>query len=134
LIERRRREGLEVVSELAVPAGNDVGLTPELETTVYRIVQEALTNVSKHARATSAGVMIDVGDREVLVEVRDDGQGFDTTDKKDGFGLTGLAERVYLAGGTLELDSGEQGTRVRALLPARRTPGQLPSDADQLAS
>jgi signal transduction histidine kinase len=133
LIERRRRDGLEIAAEFSVPAG-DGALAPELETTIYRIVQEALTNVFKHARATRAGVIVEVGDLEVIVEVRDDGQGFDTSSQSDGFGITGLSERVYLAGGTLELESGKQGTRVRAQLPARRAAEDLASDADQVAS
>jgi signal transduction histidine kinase len=133
LIERRRRDGLEIAAEFAVPAG-DGALAAELETTIYRIVQEALTNVFKHARATRAGVIVDVGDLEVIVEVRDDGQGFDTNSQSDGFGIKGLSERVYLAGGTLALESGEQGTRVRAHLPVHRAAEDLASDPDQVRS
>jgi signal transduction histidine kinase len=134
LVERRRRDGLRITVEFASPTGGDGALAPELETTVYRIVQEALTNVSKHARASSAGVTVEVGDHDVVIEVHDDGRGFDTNAKSDGFGLRGLAERAYLAGGTLDLESGEHGTRVRAQLPSRRAAVELASDADQLAS
>ena len=58
-------------------------------------------------------------DGELLIEVQDDGAGFDTDLASDGFGLAGIRERVGLAGGTLSIDSGEQGTLIRACLPAR---------------
>jgi signal transduction histidine kinase len=134
LIERRRRDGLEIAVGFSAPAGDDRPIAPELETTIYRIVQEALTNVIKHARATSAEVTVTVGDDAVVVEVRDDGRGFDTSSTSEGFGIKGLAERVYLEGGTLELESGEPGTLVRAVLPARWIAGRPASGADQLAS
>ncbi len=59
---------------------------------------------------------------ELLIEVRDDGTGFDpeTVTVSHGFGLTGMKERVSLVGGTLSIDSGEQGTLIAARLPARR--------------
>ncbi len=132
LVERRRGDDLEITTEIALPQDGEP-LAPQLETTIYRLVQEALTNVVKHARAGHVAVMIAVGG-EVTVEVRDDGRGFDTTAASDGFGLTGLRERVFLAGGTLELESGEQGTIVRAHLPVRRASGAEQSRADQMAS
>jgi signal transduction histidine kinase len=54
----------------------------------------------------------------VVIEVKDDGVGFDPGGKTDGFGLAGMRERVYLAGGTIELTSGDGGTLVRVILPA----------------
>ncbi len=134
LIERRRRDGLEITVAFSAPAGANQPLAPDLETTIYRIVQEALTNVVKHARATHVEVNATVGDDVAIVEVRDDGRGFDTSSTTKGFGIKGLAERVYLEGGTLELESGEQGTLVRALLPVRRIGSRPASGADQLAS
>jgi signal transduction histidine kinase len=56
---------------------------------------------------------------ELLIEVQDDGAGFDPDAGSHGFGLAGMQERVSLADGTLSIDSGEQGTLVRARLPAR---------------
>jgi signal transduction histidine kinase len=55
----------------------------------------------------------------LLIEVQDDGAGFDPATGSQGFGLAGMRERVGLAGGTLELESGKGGTLVRARLPAR---------------
>ena len=73
-------------------------LTPELETAIYRVVQEALTNVVKHADAEHAEVtVLEQGDC-VLVTVVDDGVGFDQEASHTGFGLTGMRERVNLGG------------------------------------
>ena len=108
-------EGLEVQVEV------DVGgrLDPELETTVYRIVQEALTNVAKHAQAECVRVNVALDYDGVRVEVRDDGRGFQPEARAEGFGLVGMHERVALAHGQLEIDSAVGGTVVRATLPAR---------------
>jgi signal transduction histidine kinase len=122
LIERRGRDEVEIVSELKLPdprAGED-RLTTELETTVYRLVQEALTNVAKHARASNVRVAVTASDADVRVEVQDDGVGFAVESKTDGFGLAGMRERLYLAGGTMELESGEDGTLLQACLPRRQ--------------
>jgi signal transduction histidine kinase len=115
LLDRRRDAGLRITSELAIPDGAE--LDPELETTIYRVVQEALTNVVKHARADTLHVLIDYVDGVVAIEVQDDGTGFDASAQTSGFGVAGMRERVYLAGGSLEFDSNHTGTRVRARLP-----------------
>ncbi|HSC02320.1 MAG TPA: GAF domain-containing sensor histidine kinase [Solirubrobacteraceae bacterium] len=119
LLDRRRDAGLEIVSDvnLADVASQDGGLDPQLETTIYRLVQESLTNIVKHAQAGRVRVSVTANDGEVTIEVQDDGVGFDTDSHTDGFGLAGMRERVYLAGGTVELESGEDGTLIRARLP-----------------
>jgi signal transduction histidine kinase len=123
LLERHREaSGLQIDAELTLP-GPSAGaerLDPELETAVYRMVQEALTNVAKHARAEHVRLVIGESDGELLLEIHDDGVGFDSKTRTDGFGLAGMRERAGLAGGTLSVESGEQGTRVSARLPARR--------------
>jgi signal transduction histidine kinase len=70
----------------------------------------------------------------VLVEVQDDGGGFDTAADTAGFGLAGMRERVYLAGGRLEVTSGSGGTTVRAHLPVAEGAAGRQSGADQVAS
>jgi signal transduction histidine kinase len=122
LLDRRRSDGLEITAELVLgPPGVAHGqLSPDLETAVYRIVQEALTNVAKHARAQAARVSIGLSGDGLLIEVQDDGIGFDTDKKTPGFGLTGMRERAYLAGGRLEVESSELGTSVRVRLPTGR--------------
>jgi signal transduction histidine kinase len=121
LLDRRRDAGLEIVGEVALGdlVSGDRGLDPQLETTIYRLVQESLTNVIKHAQASKVRVSLASIEGEVRIEVQDDGLGFDPGVRSEGFGLAGMRERVYLAGGTVELQSGENGTLVRARLPLR---------------
>jgi two-component sensor histidine kinase len=99
----------------------------ELKTAVYRIVQEALDNAIRHARATC--VAIDVVDEgaEVRIAVRDDGRGFDPAATSSGFGLRRMRERAELFGGSLEIASAAgRGTEVRAAIPASVRATALP--------
>jgi signal transduction histidine kinase len=97
---------------------------PELESTIYRLVQEALTNAIKHADATRARVAIEERDGQVTVRVEDDGNGFDLTSVQRGFGLTGMRERVELTGGELAIEGREGGgTLVRVTLPVNARAG-----------
>ena len=120
LLERHREQsGFEVEAELALPRA-PTRLDVELESIVYRLVQEALTNVAKHARASHVRLSIREDEGQLQLEVQDDGAGFDSRAVSHGFGLAGMRERVSLAGGDLEIDSGEHGTLMKASLPARR--------------
>jgi two-component system, NarL family, sensor histidine kinase DevS len=135
--------GLEVTSErdLAAESGRRLSrLVPEVEGAVYRLVQEALTNVARHASTGQARVRIIERDSEIAIEVSDDGVGFDRDEGSGGFGLVGMRERVELVGGTLAIDSRPgAGTRVSATLPARYreadpVPEPRPEDAAPRAS
>jgi signal transduction histidine kinase len=135
LLDRRRDAGLEIVGELALgELANRGGLDPQLETTIYRLVQESLTNIVKHAHASHVRVRVAAVDGEVRIEVQDDGAGFDPAERTGGFGLAGMRERVYLAGGTVELESDESGTLVRARLPQRVDAAASVPDAGRAAS
>jgi signal transduction histidine kinase len=106
---------IELVAELEVDAAR---LDPELETAVYRLVQEALNNVAKHAGAASAHLQVRSSDNHLTVLISDDGKGFDPSAETSGFGLAGMRERVALAGGELQIESQPgAGTRVRASVP-----------------
>ena len=119
LLDRRRSDRLHIDSALTLPTGgaHRSGVRRDLETTAYRLVQESLTNVIKHAGASHVRVALGIDGSEMVIEVDDNGHGFDVASHPAGFGLAGMRERVGLAGGTLELDSSEYGTRVRARLP-----------------
>lgn len=120
LIERHREHsGFEIECELTLedPPASERRLQPELETAVYRLLQEALTNAARHARADQVGVIVGESGEEILIEVNDDGVGFAVGAESSGFGLAGMRERVALAGGTLSVDSDASGTVVRARLP-----------------
>jgi signal transduction histidine kinase len=114
--------GLSVTKDidLAYDAGRDpTRLAPEIEATIYRLVQEALNNIVKHARASEVAVNIAESADSVRVRVQDDGGGFDPGAISGRFGLMGMRERVELTGGELEVSSRPgQGTRVIAKLPA----------------
>jgi signal transduction histidine kinase len=109
--------GLEIDTDVELPG--EPRLIPDVETTVYRVVQEALTNVAKHARAATVELSVRCAEDHVLIAVSDDGVGFDPErDLDGGFGLTGMRERIHLAGGELSVLPGPHaGTVVRARLP-----------------
>jgi signal transduction histidine kinase len=127
LVERTAStQGLDISTEIAL-SSDDKGaprLAPEIESTAYRIVQEALTNAAKHADASAVNVRVAEVDGHLEVAVRDDGRGFEPSAPTSGFGLTGMRERVELLGGTLALESSPAGlgTLVRASLPVRHVP------------
>jgi signal transduction histidine kinase len=105
-------------------------LPPEVESAVYRVVQEALNNVAKHARARRVTVMAAREGGELIVLVEDDGRGFDpqrvgAASGRRSLGLLGMRERVALVGGTLVTESGEgEGTTVQARIPLPGPPGE----------
>ena len=92
-------------------------LPEQLESTLYRLVQESLTNVGKHARADRVEVVVARSGGGVTVRVADNGVGVQATGAGSGFGLLGMRERVELAGGELELRSGDDGTTIEAHIP-----------------
>lgn len=99
----------------------DTRFRPEIETAVYRIVQEALTNIARHACAAEAEVMTLVEGDMLLVTVEDKGVGFEPEAvivMKESVGLSGMRERLALLGGRLKIDSAPgRGTRLRAEIP-----------------
>jgi len=110
--------GLRVDVALARPLPQ---LEPEAQLTVFRIVQEALGNSAKHARARQVKVSLRVADDRLEVEIHDDGRGFEDPDPdtdRVGLGLSGMLDRAYHAGGTLRVDSHPgEGTRVTLSVP-----------------
>ena len=105
---------LKVTSQIDTTLNEVDGL---LSQTIYRVIQEAVTNVLRHARANTMLVAAAINDREVIVEISDDGIGF-PADRMFGRGLTGMLERVRALSGTLELLREEGRTCVRCRLPA----------------
>jgi PAS domain S-box-containing protein len=100
----------------------DDRLPSETETALYRIAQEALTNVAKHSRARNVDVILERRADHVLLIVEDDGVGFEADDARhqDGFGLFGMQERAALVGATLEIESsGGKGTTVLVRIDLR---------------
>ena len=134
LLDRHREHsGLTVESRLGIPgSGSGERLGGELETAVYRLVQEALTNAARHSGAHTVLVAVGASHGELIVEVRDDGRGFDPSLSRPGYGLAGIRERVALAGGTIQIDSDDTGTALVARLPLPASAAD--SGADEAAS
>ncbi|HTH50964.1 MAG TPA: PAS domain S-box protein, partial [Pyrinomonadaceae bacterium] len=95
----------------------------EVETHLYRITQEALNNINKHAKAKNVTVMLEKRKKELILIVEDDGRGFDTTKLERprksgrGLGLIGMQERANLIGGELDIESSENGTTIYVRVP-----------------
>ena len=124
LCKRASRHGLEIDRsiEFAYEQGREpTRHTAELETAIYRIIQEALSNTSKHGQARRAVIEARETPTTVELTVRDDGVGFDPTASNGGFGLLGIRERVALVQGAFQIESSPgSGTTVSASLPLRR--------------
>jgi signal transduction histidine kinase len=106
--------------QLEAQLGDD-RLPEEIETALYRLVQEALTNVVKHAHAKTVSILLVRRNDRVTVLIEDDGHGFDPAHaREDGLGLVGMRERVSLVGGRLTVESSEDGgTTIAVEVPAR---------------
>jgi signal transduction histidine kinase len=113
----REQSGLRV--DLETQLGEE-RLPSEAETTLYRVIQEALTNVVKHSAAKRVSILLQRKNSAVVAVVEDDGAGFDPSDTRaDAIGLSGMRERVSLAGGRLQVESSPgAGTTVVAEVPS----------------
>ena len=124
LIERVGRTGLEIDSHVELRSESGTGserLEADIETGVYRTVQEALTNAVKHGNASRASVEVIEDASHLSITVRDNGSGFDPTAHTEGFGLVGMHERVELLGGTISVASQSgKGTTVTVEIPTHR--------------
>jgi Histidine kinase-, DNA gyrase B-, and HSP90-like ATPase len=126
LADTVRAAGLDV--DLAI-GGEVRPLPPGLELSVYRIVQEALTNVLKHARASKARVLVDYRPGAVTIDVVDDGTARAASGAQDGHGLVGMRQRARVFGGTTTAGPAPGGGwQVRAELPAEPGQAELPAE------
>jgi two-component system sensor histidine kinase UhpB len=117
-----QRSGLDVT--LDVPSGLD-RLPDAIELALFRVLQEALTNVHRHSGASAADVLVRQDAEQVVLEVKDNGRGippellshFHATGAGTGVGIAGIRERVRELGGKLTLESDSRGTLVRIAIP-----------------
>jgi signal transduction histidine kinase len=126
----RFRQACRVDARVSIP--ETLGPLPQqTEFVVYRLAQECLNNVAKHARASHINLRMVSTDRWLMLDVADDGAGFDVEAalrKQDSFGLPGMKERVALLGGSLEIQSTPgSGTRISAKLPIQKESGSGPT-------
>jgi signal transduction histidine kinase len=111
------REGTRTKVQLEAHLGRE-RLPADVETTIYRIVQEALTNIAKHAEAENVSISLVRRGRSVTTVVEDDGKGFDPAlVRKDSLGVVGIRERVALLGGRVTVESSSAGTTIAVEVP-----------------
>ena len=126
-----RRSGIECL----LHAGEtEVELDDGSATALFRIVQESLTNVAKHAHATEVEITLDTDGDEVRLEVCDNGRGFrpEAPRRPGKFGLMGMRERVLMLGGAMDIRSKDgEGTCIQVLLPMTTQEGALAPDLDE---
>jgi len=104
--------------------GSGIKTDPAITIGLFRIYQEALTNVARHAEAKKIITSLGFWDDQLSLTITDDGNGFDSNKKEKSLGLLGMKERAYIMGGTLTITSEEgTGTRVTVIVPLRKTPG-----------
>jgi signal transduction histidine kinase len=120
----------QAISSLVTEFGRMTGIAPnftyrvaqflpnELNFTLYRLVQESLTNISKHAAATEVSIEIEQIGTEIQAIVSDNGKGFDLHDNPSGFGLQGMRERTLALGGVLDIQTApDRGCRIHVIFP-----------------
>jgi len=105
-------------------------LSPQATSTLFRICQEAVNNILRHSQAHNARISLDQQDREIRLQIEDDGVGFDVAQASEQavslqrLGLLGIQERAQLVGGRVNLDSTPgKGTRLTVFVPAARSGG-----------
>ncbi|NJK33458.1 MAG: sensor histidine kinase [Oscillatoriales cyanobacterium SM2_2_1] len=109
-----RATGVEPQVDLAIFQS----LPPSVERTIFRVVQEGLTNICKHAHASAVAIAIREGAQHIEIDIRDNGRGFDVQQNITGFGLQGIRERVESLCGAVEFHSAVgQGCHLRAVVP-----------------
>jgi signal transduction histidine kinase len=108
-------------------------LSREIETTIFRVVQESLTNVHRHSGSMSASIRVLRKGAEVSIEISDSGKGM-ATDPRLGVGIQGMRESVRQLGGTLRIESPGTGTRVLAIVPIPASSNSDPINGDALSN
>ncbi|AFZ34123.1 integral membrane sensor signal transduction histidine kinase [Stanieria cyanosphaera PCC 7437] len=117
ITEFKRNTGIEVKSEINL----SVGLASEVALVLYRIIQEALTNISKHSQATLVQLRLTEQKQMIQLQIEDNGQGFNPTDNTTGFGLQSMRERTEALNGNFCLASKlEQGCHIKVEIPLWR--------------
>jgi signal transduction histidine kinase len=121
--------GMDVEYDIRLKQETD-RLQPEIERTIYRLIQESFTNAVKHSEATGIHLELIEDGGALKLSVSDDGKGFDPQALSAGFGLVGMQERVALVGGAVKVESTPgSGTTVRAEVPARHRDGGVAAES-----
>lgn len=98
------------------------GLNENFKLTIYRIIQEQLTNILKHSKATEANILLSTDEKDIYLEVNDNGIGFDTSKKRQGIGLSNIQSRVSMYEGKMDLRSiADKGSKISVSFPLNGT-------------
>ncbi|HMU11257.1 MAG TPA: sensor histidine kinase, partial [Ferruginibacter sp.] len=125
LLEALKWQAQQFTSNTGIPViikttETQIKIAEEIATCVFRVFQEALTNITRYAKAGKVAVSLDIDDENILLNIEDNGSGFDMalTKTKKSFGILGMKERVVSLNGNFDLDSAVgKGTRIRISLP-----------------
>jgi signal transduction histidine kinase len=113
LAEKNTQYNLSIHNRIALPE-----LPLQISHHLYCILKEGITNIRKHANASVVKLLGWIEDRKIILLIEDNGCGFDPQSVSNGFGLTGIAERVELLGGKLEIQSNpDRGTIIQVTIP-----------------
>lgn len=130
--EVQTRTGIKVDVTIS---GGECDMTPEATITMFRIAQEALTNIIKHANSKNVEIHLDFGQKDVALTVRDDGKGFNATRRMlmdRAWGLLGMEERAGLLNGNFSIKSAPgKGTEVKVTIPCHQKPKDLLDEEDK---
>ena len=129
----QKRSGISVQLEFS----GEARLAPEMETMLFRVVQECLINIHRHSGSATASIRLGQADGRIVLEVEDEGRGMTAEELADiasgaalGVGLRGMRERIKDFGGELEIRSKGQGTKVKAVVPIQASPSRrFPEEA-----
>src|SRR5260370_39917952 len=109
-------------------------LPAECEPAIFRRVKECRTNIHRHSESSTATISITHDAQRIKVEIRDQGKGMPTPIPRAGVGIQGMGARIRQLGGSLEIESGGQGTSVVAILPANTNSSDNPLETADIAS
>jgi signal transduction histidine kinase len=120
--------GVSGIAAAVTTRGRQRRLPPNIEATLFRVIQEAVTNIARHSGAKKASVQLDFRDTAIKVQVRDDGRGFNvdeaisSKERPRGLGLVGMRERVSIVGGSLQIKSDLRGagTLIKIVIPLEK--------------
>jgi two-component system sensor histidine kinase UhpB len=110
---------------LTISGVDENALLPEQKINVYRIIQEQLNNILKHAQASSVSIELNKQLEQIRLRVEDDGRGFDPRMRRDGVGISNIMSRAELYNGKVEIDSSPgKGCRLEVILNSKVLPEQ----------
>jgi NarL family two-component system sensor histidine kinase LiaS len=109
-----KQSGVSVVFRVE---GGEETIAQEAEQSLFRVIQEALSNISRHSRASAASIFLTYGDDHITLQISDNGIGFNKTTIKQGLGLHSMEERVKELNGSIKINSSASGTTITIMIP-----------------